>query len=159
MQRVDYAGMTDECFTKMTKQRLLALNNFSSHGSGWSIHQIINTGIRLMKVKPIRASSYLALPTELARSRFLLNIRNQQNERWFLHCFTAQNHNLFGPFLTTSHDSWRQRSNPNLYDASNPSVKQPKGEFAMPMGLNKINRFEDLNNVCVNVFSEFLFHI
>ena len=109
MQRVDFAGMTNECFTEKTEQMLLALNNFSSHGSGWSIHQINNIEIRLVKVKPINASSYLALPTELARSRFLLNIRNQQDERCFLYCFTAQYHNLFGPALTTSHDSWRQR--------------------------------------------------
>ena len=32
-QRLDFPGLSNECFAKMNKQNTLALNNFSSHGS------------------------------------------------------------------------------------------------------------------------------
>ena len=151
LQRVDIAGLSKERFFQMTEQLLLIMNNFLRMAAVWSIHQI-NVEIRLVKVKPISASSYLALPTELSRSRFLLNIRKQPDKKCLVCCFTAQYHNLPGSALTTSNESWRQRSIPILYGTSNPSAKQPKGEFTMPMGLNEMNHFKGLDNVRVNVF-------
>ena len=99
-------------FHRNDRANVAGTQQFFCARSGWSIHQINHIEIRLVTVKPIHASSYLALPTELARGRFLLSIRNQQDESCFLYCFTKQYHNLFGPALTTSHDSWRLRSNP-----------------------------------------------
>ena len=52
----------------MIEQMFLSLNNFASHGSGWTVD----------------------LPTELARSQYLLHIRNRPDENFFLYCYTAQ---------------------------------------------------------------------
>ena len=56
-QRVDFPGISNESFSEMTKQMILALNNFSSHGSGWSINEIKNVELQLAKTKTIQSSS------------------------------------------------------------------------------------------------------
>ena len=38
------------------------------------------------------------------------------------------------------------------YGPENPLAKQANGVFDMPMGFHQMTRFEELNNVCVNVF-------
>ena len=108
-QRVDFTGLSKSCFAGMVEQMLLALNNFASHGSGWTVDRIENIELRLDRSKPIAASSYLALPTDLAKSQYLLNIRNRQDEKCFLYCYTAQFHKTFGPQLIPPNAPWRQK--------------------------------------------------
>ena len=136
----------------MVEQMLLALNNFASHGSGRTLNQIVNIVIRLAKAKPIRASSYLALPGNLARTCSLLNIRNREDENCFLFCYTAAYHLRFGPQLLPPGASSRRITSPVTYRPDNPLAKQADGVFDMPMGFHQMTRFEELNNVCVNVF-------
>ena len=136
MQRVDSTGLSKSCFAGMIEQMLLSLNNFASHGSGWTVDRIENVELRFVKSKPISASSYLALPTELARSQYLLNIRTHK----------------IGPKLIPDNASWRQKTNPIMYGPENPRAKQPVGEFLIPMAFHQLKKFEQLNQVRVNVF-------
>ena len=152
MQRLDFTGLSKSCFAGMVEQMLLSLNHFASHGSGWSVDSIDNVELRFVKTKPIVASSYLALPAELARCQYLLNIRNQQDEKCFLYCYTAQYHKIFGPKLIPDNASWRQKTNPIMYGAENTRAKQPVGTFMMPMAFHQMEKFEQLNQVRVNVF-------
>ena len=152
MQRIGFVGLTNNSFAEMVEQMLISLNNFASHGSGWTVDNIENVEIRLVRSKPIAASSYLALPTELARCQYLLNIRNRSDEKCFLYCFTAQCHKSFGPPLVPENASWRQKTNPIMYSPENPAAKQPVGEFLMPMSFHQFEKFEQLNQVRVNVF-------
>ena len=152
MERVDFGGLADKTFHAMVEQMLLALNNFASHGSGWTLNQIVNIEIRLAKAKPIRASSYLALPGKLARTCSLLNIRNREDENCFLYCYTAAYHLKFGPRLLPPGAPARRITSPVTYGSDNPLAKQADGVFDMPMGFHQMTRFEELNNVCVNVF-------
>ena len=152
MQRVDFTGLSKPCFAGMVEQMLLPLNNFASHGSGWTVDSIENIELRFARSKTIAASSYLALPTELAKCQYVLNIRNRQDEKCFLYCYTAQYHQLFGPALIPADASWRQKSNPIMYSSENPRAKQPVGEFMMPMAFHQMEKFEQLNKVRVNVF-------
>ena len=139
-------------FAGRVEQMLLSLNNFASHGSGWTVDSIDNVELRLVKTKPIAASSYLALSEELARCQYLLNIRNQQNEICFLYCCTAQYHKVFGPKLIPDNASWRQKTNPIMYGAENTRAKQPVGTFMMQMVFHQMQKIEQLNQVRVNVF-------
>ena len=152
MQRVDFTGLSKSCFAGMVEQMLLSLNNFASHGSGWTVDSIDNVELRFVKTKPIAASSYLALPAKLARCQYLLNIGNQQDEKCFLYCYTAQYHKIFGPKLIPDNASWRQKTNPIMYGAENTRAKQPVGTFMMPMAFHQMEKFEQLNQVRVNVF-------
>ena len=56
MERVDFGGIADESFHQMVEQMLLSLNSFASHGSGWTLDQIIKIEIRTVKSKPIEGS-------------------------------------------------------------------------------------------------------
>ena len=152
MQRVDFTGLSKSCFAGTVEQMILSLNNFASHGSGWTVDSIDNVKLRFAKTKPIAASSYLALPAELARCQYLLNFRNQQDEKCFLYCYTAQYHKVFWPKLIPENASWRQKTNPIMCGSENTRAKQPVGTFMMPMAFHQIEKFEQLNPVRVNVF-------
>ena len=152
MQRVDFTGLSKSCFARMVEQMLLALNNFASHGSGWTADSIQKIELKLARSKPIAASSYLALPTELAKCQYLLNIRNRQDKKYFFYCYTTQYHNTFGPPLIPANASWRQKTNPIIYSSENPGANQAAGEFMMPMAFHQMEKFELLNMVRVNVF-------
>ena len=81
MERDDFGGITDESFHQMVEQMLLSLNSFASHGSGWTLDQIIKIEICTVKSKPIAGSSYSALPHKLSQTSALLNIRNREDEK------------------------------------------------------------------------------
>ena len=55
MERVDVGGLADKRFHSMVEQMLLSLNIFASHGSGWTLDQIENIEVRLVKNEPISA--------------------------------------------------------------------------------------------------------
>ena len=152
MERVDFGGIADESFHQMVEQMLLSLNSFASHGSGWTLDQIIKIEIRTVKSKPIEGSSYLALPHKLSQTSALLNIRNREDENCFLYCFTAAYHLKYGPRLVPKGTSSRQITSPHTYGPENKIAKQPIGQYYMPMGFHQMSRFEELNNVRVNVF-------
>ena len=152
MQRVDFIGMSKSCFAGMIEQMLLSLNNFASHGSGWTVDRIENVELRFIKSKPISASSYLALPTDLTRSQYLLNIRNRQDERCFLYCYAAQYHNKIGPKLIPDNASWRQKTNPIMYCPENPRAKQPVGEFLMPIAFHQLKKLNSLTRYALMYF-------
>ena len=58
----------------MAKKMMAALPAFASSGSGWVVEKIIKLDIKLARNRPIRGSSYLALPHMLINCRGLLNI-------------------------------------------------------------------------------------
>ena len=150
---VDFDGLPDNVFYEMVDEMLTTLNNFSSHGSGWTVEKYQQLEVRCAKTRSARGSSYLNVPGELKGSHHLLNIRNQDDEKCFLYCFTAQYHLQFGPALTQPDSNWRVKTSPSTYDPDiNPQAKSPNGEFDMPMGFSQMKLFEQLNRVRVNVF-------
>ncbi|XP_075254812.1 uncharacterized protein LOC142346188 [Convolutriloba macropyga] len=82
----------------------------------------------------------------------LLNIRNREDENCFLYYFTAANHFKYGPRLVPAGASSRRINSPATYGPTNPIAKQANGVFSMPMGFHQMTKFEDLNDVRVNVF-------
>ena len=152
MMAVFYECIPMETFLGMVEQMIQTLVSFASHGSGWSVDSINKSQLVLTRFAPIRGSSYIALPTALARYCHLLNVRNQSDNNCFKYCFTAAYHTKYGPPLYGEKSSWRVKTSPHTYSLQNPVAHQPVGEFDMPMSLNDIPRFERLNNVQVNVF-------
>ena len=152
MQRVDFIGLSKPFFSGRVEQMLLALNNFASYGSGWTVDGIDNVEVRCVRIKPIAATSFLALPGDLARCWYLLNNRNRQDEKCFLYCYTPQCHNTIGPKLFPDNSSWQQKRSPIMYGTENPRAKQPVETFMMPMAFHQVKKFEQLSIVRVNVF-------
>ena len=58
-------GLSDDAFSRMLDKMLTSVMSFSSHGSGWILQKIIGLNIQLVFHVPIRASSFIALPSSL----------------------------------------------------------------------------------------------
>lgn len=145
-------GINDTVFQSCLEEMMLALMSFVGHGSGWTIDSLDKLTIKLVRFAPIRASSYLALPPELSGDSNLLNVRNREDEKCFEYCFTAAYHLKYGPKLWDQNHKGRARTNPNTYSRNNPIAHLPRGDYDMPMGLNRIDSFESLNRVQINIF-------
>ena len=144
--------MTDKSFHSMVEQMLLSLNNFASHGSGWTLDRIENIEVRLVKNKPISASSYLALPGKLSGMSALLNIRNREDEHCFLYCYTAAYHLKYGLPTCSCWFFITQDNQPCYIRTKKSNCETGKWRVQNANGLSSNGRFEELNEVCVNVF-------
>ena len=154
MENVGLDGLSNTLFVAMIEKMLQGLHNFATNGSGWTVHSINHVEMRMVRVNAITPSSYLPLPTHLAGSRALLNIRNQYDNNCFLYCYTASYHQHFGPNLVEEGAASRfLKSNPVTYmPRDDISVKQHEGDYEMPMSFHQMERFEKQNRVRVNVF-------
>ena len=150
MIKVFADGLSTEEYFQMIDKMLASLFSFTAHGSGWALEKINHLDVKMAKFRPVRGSSYIALPGELQGLRSLLNIRNQYDNRCFLYCFTAAYHLHYGPPLKP--DTWRTVTSPTLYSSNNPSARQAEGSYEMPMGFRDLPNFEKENSVQVNVF-------
>ena len=92
--------------------RCLSLNNFAAHGSGWTLDEIENTDVRLVKNNTIIASSYLALLRTLSGMLAMLNIQNREDEHCFFYCYAAAYHLKYGPLLVPVGSSSRRITSP-----------------------------------------------
>ena len=145
-------GISEEQYLDLINDIICSISSFSSHGSGWTIESLDKVDVKIMRYSPIRGSSYLSLDPALCNNQNLINIRNFADNNCFLYCFTAGYHLKFGPDLMKDNRLFRPRTNPLTYHPSNAATHQAVGDFEMPMSLNRIDRFEDLNQVQVNVF-------
>ena len=144
-------GLSSETFWTMVEKMMIVLRTFASNGSGWVLEKVIKIIVNFARYRPITGSSYIALPSKLQNCRGLLNIRNHEDANCFLYCYIAAYHmhnniSLDRPVRNYNTD----KTSPETYKQAN--LHQPTGHFDMPMGLEDINQFENLNEVRINVF-------
>ena len=152
---VYYTGITHTVFEELVDNIVSKLVSFSSYGSGWQLQTIDKITVKLVRYIPVRGSSFIPFPDNypLRRDPNLLNIHNANDDKCFLYCFTAGYHLVYlKEKLEPPRPCFRPRTNILTYSSENPSAKQPIGVFDMPMSLLDISKFEDLNEVQVNVF-------
>ena len=144
-------GLTNELYWSMVEKMMAVLSTFGSSGSGWVVEKIIKLDIKFARYRPIRGSSYLALPHKLANCRGLLNIRNHEDANCFNYCFVAAYHAHHGISLDRDDRNYHiDKTSPATYQQEN--IHQPVGEIEMPMGFEQMKAFETLNDLAVNVF-------
>ena len=124
-----------------------------SHGSGWSICRIDRIVLKMVKSAPIRGSSYLPLLADLLKyKRFLLNIRNYEDDRCFEYCFLAEYQRQNNIPLTLRTMQSKEEERANFYDyRRNSKANEPTGDFVFPMGPPTYGRFKIHNEVQLNV--------
>ena len=133
---VYHSGISDENYESLIDNIVSKLVIFSSYGSGWQL-----LSIAAHEGHPLRRDSNL------------LNIHNGSDDNCFLYCYTAGYHIVYKEEkLEPPAPCFRPRTNVLTYSRENPSAKMPKGNFEMPMSLHDISKFEDLNEVQVNLF-------
>ena len=117
-----------------------SLESYLRNSSGWNIRKVINLIIHSVIYSPIKGSSYIKLPTSLARSRCIINIKNEDQK-----CF------LWSILASLHHADTRPERVEN-YVAFEGKLNMKGIEY--PVALSKLDKFERQNqNISVNVFA------
>jgi hypothetical protein len=115
-----------------------AQEEFQREGSGWNLDTIESVEINVGEYVPLMGSSYIPLPKHLINKKAIINVRND-DQRCFAWSVIAALH------PATNHVDRITNYTP-YFDVLNFSG------IDFPTPLSQISRFENLNNISINVF-------
>ncbi|GBN91024.1 hypothetical protein AVEN_195498-1, partial [Araneus ventricosus] len=111
---------------------------FQARGSGWVIDAILYFEVNTCTYHPLAASSFIPLPSAIAKKRAIINIKNTDN-KCFLWCVLAALHPV--------------GKHPQRVSNYLPFVKTLNvDKITFPTPLSQIDGFEKLTNISINVF-------
>ena len=119
-------------------QILLKIDKFTEKGSGWTVNQILHGDLHIAKYQTLRGSTYKPLPSYLQSKKAIINVQNS-DQRCFMWSVLAA---LF-PAQRDSHRITKYVDNIKSFnfDCIN-----------YPASLKDVKKFENQNNLSVNVF-------
>ena len=120
------------------KSFLQKLDDVQLEGSGFVLNGIINVIMEVYKVNDIQASSWVELPEKYKNNKSIINIKND-DQFCFLWCILAH--------LFPVEDHKNRTSNYSMH-----TNKLILNGLEFPMKIKDIPKFENLNNLNVNVF-------
>jgi hypothetical protein len=130
----------NELYTDAIDRILEKIANFQMLGSNWRFKSVVKMHINTFVYKPLKGSSYIPLPKELAAKKAIINMKNEDNE-CFKWCVTR----ALNP---VERDSERITKILRLQ-----AEKLDWRGIEFPVTLKEINKFERNNtDVSVNVF-------
>ena len=93
----------DEVLYDTTNQLTTQIEEFQQRRSGWVLDKLLRLDLHVAEYNPLRTSSYIPLPAEIANKKAVINIQNKKDEKCFLWSVIA------GTFLkdTKLHDPQR----------------------------------------------------
>ena len=115
--------------------------SFTRNGSGW----VLKVDIRVVKYNPLRGSAYLALSKKLRESRFILNIRND-DEKCALYCILAR-------LFPKNKEKCRNYKSSNPKDYEEHIDKIDTKYLSFPLLISDIEKLEKWNNLSITVFT------
>src|ERR1700755_2580618 len=114
---------------------------FTKEGSGWIIKKLLDFEIKVAKYKPLNASSYIETPSKYKNPKFgLINIQNKNDNECFKWCIARSE--------CLDEDNVHRLST-KVREASK---KYNWKGIEFPVQLKQISKFENQNDVSVNVF-------
>ncbi|CAG9769955.1 unnamed protein product [Ceutorhynchus assimilis] len=113
---------------------------FQEKESGWALQQLLYLEISINKVNPLKASSYLPLPKEIDAKKAVLNIQN-----WDQKCFMWS-------VLAQLHPVDRTQNANRVANYSHYENELDFTGIGFPIKLKDIRKFEQLNNISINVY-------
>ena len=112
---------------------------FIRNGSGWVLDKVLKVFVNIGEYRPLKGSSYIPLPKGLIGCcHGIINIKNNDSK-----CFVWS-------VLASLHPMVQNAERIHHYRIYEPELNLQGIE--MPMSLNKIPKFEKMNNISVNVF-------
>ena len=114
------------------------LDDEQLEGSGFVLNGIVNVILEIYKVNDIQASSWVELPEKYKNNKSIINIKND-DQFCFLWCILAH--------LFPVEDHKNRTSNYSIH-----TNKLILNGLEFPMKIKDIPKFENLNNLNVNVF-------
>lgn len=127
-----------QIYEEFQDEILSKASDFQERDSNWTLEKILFLDVNINRYNPISATSYIRLPKFIQNKKAVLNIRNDDNA-CFAWCITAALHpvNQY-PHLTSSYSHYSTFLN---FD-----------NIEFPVKLKDIKKFEELNEISVNVF-------
>jgi hypothetical protein len=130
----------EEIFSKISNDIVEKTENYYSTGSGWTLLQILFMDITICKYVPLRGSSYIPLPKEIASKHAVINIKNNDN-----FCIL---HSIVSAMFPASHHVDRVSSYPDYSSC----LKYEGIDFPFEFTKKNIKRLETLNNISLNIW-------
>ena len=131
----------NEIYANSVDKVLESMAHFQMQGSNWRFTAVVRLDIHNIVYKPLKGSSYIPLPLELANKQAIINMKND-DDKCFKWCVTRA--------LNPS-DKNPQRITKDLIEQSE-KLDWSGIEFPVPAVANILTKFERNNNICVNVF-------
>src|SRR6218665_3887807 len=81
-----YATNINEIYSNAISRMPETMANFQMRGSNWRFMAVVKLDINTVTYKPLKGSSYISLPLELANKKAIINIKNDDNEcfKWYI---------------------------------------------------------------------------
>ena len=124
----------------VTDDTLAALEEFQERDSGWALSRILNLIVNVNKYNPMHAGCWVELPREIMLRKAVINVRSIDNAYFAWSVVAAL-------YPVQSHVN-RKSSYPDYT-----TVLNLEG-IEFPVTLKQITKFELLNDISINVFTE-----
>ncbi|XP_051159144.1 uncharacterized protein LOC127280280 [Leptopilina boulardi] len=129
----------DEWYNVNVKQvTLKRIEEFQQKESDWKLNSIERLEVNINKYNPMRASSYINLPSAINRKHACINVKNFDNQ-----CFKWA-------ILSSLHPVEKNAERVSKYKSYEGELNFTGIKF--PVSLNDIFKFEALNNISVNLY-------
>ena len=131
----------DDSIDKSISEILFRLDNWINEGCGWVIERVNYQYLNISQYAPLVGSSFIQLPRELRNSKKgLINLRNTDNK-----CFMWYNVRHLHP----------ASDNASRIEIVDKKIASPLdyGGVEFPVKVKDVGVIEDMNEICIKVFS------
>jgi len=123
---------------RVAEPTLASLEEFQERDSGWALSRILNLTVNVNKYNPLHAGCRIELPREIKLKRAVINVQSMNNA-----CFAWS---VVAALYPAERNTERESSYPHYTTVLN--LK----DIEFPMTLTQIKKFENLNEISINVY-------
>lgn len=123
---------------RIVEPSLALLGEFQERDSGWSLTRILNLTVNINKYKPLSAGCYIKLPRDILMKKAVVNVKSRDNA-----CFAWA---VMAALYPAQAHSDRVSSYPAYSTVLNFTG------ISFPVALDKVKKFEAINNLSINVY-------
>ena len=127
-------------YNTMTSRIFESIQNFQNRGSGWQFDRVEHLDININPYNPLSASSYIKLPSSLAKKKAIINVQNKNDHECFKWAVTSA---VFPKEKNAERLSKQMKKDSEKFDWTG---------IEFPVSLKQIDKFENQNNYAINVF-------
>ena len=132
----------DDWYKKYILEKILRkLEEFQERDLGWALSKILHLKVHINKYEPISGSSYIDLPADIKLKKAVVNVKNDDN-----FCF------LWAVVSALHPVHWSENANRTSSYPHYSKVLKYDG-LSFPLQLKDIPKFEDVNNLSINVYT------
>ncbi|CAH1099545.1 unnamed protein product [Psylliodes chrysocephalus] len=135
---ISYSSNLEEVYEEFKHDIMTQASEFQTKDSNWSLQEIMFLDVNINRFNNIAASSYIKLPISINNKNAVINIENQDNA-----CFAWSINAAIFP-------AEGDPKNPSSYPHYDTLLDFQGIDF--PVKLKDIKKFENMNNISVNVF-------